>query len=357
MASYNTQQITFVFSLVSNAAASAEAGQSDLPGLITAKFQTITQQYGSYIGTGWSMPWGPVVESSPTARGPVANNSLIVVQGTDAGGNPLYIVATAGTNPKSAVDRTEDLNLTMVPFAAGGNIDQGTMTGLNALLTMQSNGLTLQQFLKSRASSSATLAFTGHSLGGALTPALALSVDTTGWGNVVAMPTAGPTPGDAGFVAAFTQKFPPLLAQGGTTLTWNRNVVNELDAVPMAWTSIAQVNGLYPQIGDPPCVQALVDKFAALPLSPNPFVNLPQSPFTGQYGNPPVPPLYAKNLTVRFLAQALYQHIQAYVVQLVPDLVNAFNQLTLSAEDCAGLAAWCLLHAAETVPVAAGAQP
>lgn len=356
MGSYSAQQNAFVFSLVSNAASSAS---SDFAEAITTKFDEVTSNYASFIGTGWSIAWGPVVFSESTDRTPKADNALVVVQGTDASGKPLYIVATAGTNPKSLFDeKTEDLDLTLVPFAGGGNITTGTNIGLMNLLGMTSNNQTLQQFLSSCASSNATLIFTGHSLGGALTPALALSIETSGWGQVYAYPTAGPTPGDAGFVTAFTTKFPTPQATTDPTSTWNCNIVNQIDLVPMAWTDISGIGALYPQLGPPsPCVTDLQNAAAALVPSPDPFVDLPRTTFDRGFVPPQPPLLFAKNPTILFMTEALYQHSTAYTMELVPDLVGAFPGIELTDAGCVEIMALCVEVSAESVASAgAGAN-
>ncbi|HEV3485191.1 MAG TPA: hypothetical protein VG106_07270 [Vicinamibacterales bacterium] len=340
MASYTTQRMAFVFSMVSNA---GSAATSDFAGAITSKFNDVTQtKYSSFIGTGWSIVWGPEVYV-PNPSNPHAANALLVVQGSDASGSPLYIVATAGTNGKSLLEEViEDLDVALVPFGPGGQITLGTSDGVQILMGLQSNNQTISEFLANNASSSAMLVFTGHSLGGALTPALALSIDTSGWGQVYAMPTAGPTPGDQTFVNAFTAKFPTPPNHTDPLSTWNCNIVNTLDLVPMAWTSLSGILGLYPQIGSTTCLTNLVNAAAGIVPSPNPFTDLPQVPFDGTFAAPAVPEcLLLQEATVQFLGEALYQHSTGYVQKLVGDFSSEFPGLVLQPGACGTLTNLC----------------
>ncbi len=288
------------------------------------------------------MPWGPAVEQS----GAAADNAMIVVAGSDADDHPVFIVAVAGTNPKSHLDGTEDLDVgKVVPFNGTAQIDLGTSVGIAILEAMVPNTQTLQQYLESVASTSATLIFTGHSLGGALSPALALDLfvnkgmKTSKWGAVYVTPSAGPTPGDAEFVSLFNSTFPP-------TPGWNLNVVNSLDCVPMAWSDLSSIAKVYePNIMPTAGIFALVQVFEHLLGNEKQFyAALPQSRFTGTYNpnpRPPPPPppnnndpssLYGP--TALFAAQALYQHIPAYIEQLTPELAPFFSPPPLTASDC-----------------------
>lgn len=326
MASYTPQQIAFAFSMISNAATALPAGQplGVYEQAIVDNFETITQTFPEIVGTGWSVVWGPKVYSSPTHPQITADNALLVVRGTGEGGNPFYIVATAATNPQSQFDRhVEDLSLTPVPFPAGGRVSTGTMDGVDILLGLESGGSTLQQFLDARASDTATLVFTGHSLGGTLTPALALSVESRGWGKVYTLPTAGLTAGDASFVSAFAARFPPA-APAGATSTWNRNVVNSNDAYPKCWTSVGEISGLYPQLGPPsPCISAIQRSVESRLPVPNPFANIAQVTFQAAFQPPP--PDLANDGTLQFVYETRWQHIEAYGLEIIPDLLGGFQ--------------------------------
>jgi hypothetical protein len=335
--SYTMQQIAFAFSQVVGA---ADSVTSNFAGTITEKFNALTSQFPQCLGTGWSMPWGPAVEES----GAAADNAMIVVAGSDADDHPVFIVAVAGTNPKSHLDGTEDLDVgKVVPFNEATQIDLGTSVGIAILEAMVPNTQTLQQYLESVASPSATLIFTGHSLGGALSPALALDLfvnrrmDLGKWGAVYVTPSAGPTPGDAAFASLFATTFP---AGGG----WNLNVVNSLDCVPRAWNDLPSIPKVYePNLEPTADIYALVKVFESLRGNEKQFyAALPAWAFFGTYNPNALPPPPPNNddpssvygPTVRFAAQALYQHIPAYIEQLTPELAPFFSAPPLTAIDC-----------------------
>ncbi|HJQ37425.1 MAG TPA: hypothetical protein VKB93_09820 [Thermoanaerobaculia bacterium] len=348
MAAYTLQQKTFVFSMISNAAAQlTNATVADLEAAVTKRFDSVTSENTKYLGTGWTLGWGPVVVSENDSK--VADNTAFVAKGSE-GGNPVYIVAIAGTNAVSAFDiQTEDLDVhTRVPFGSTkAKISQGTQDGVNILEQLTSNGATLQQYLNSVAAKNATLVFTGHSLGGALSPTLALDLavnqgfDLTKWSAVYVYPSAGPTPGDKAFATLFSKTFP----KAGSTATsaWNQNVVNSIDVVPRAWNELNTIHDIYtPNLKGTLCIAGLVSKLRSNRGLINYYDNLPKAQFTGTYNGSLKPAGdHPDNGTVKFAVQVFYQHIFAYTVALIPEFESVFTGGSLSAAALNGLYKKC----------------
>lgn len=222
----------------------------------------------------WELVWGPavleeVIDGVPTG---VADNSLFVAKcdAVSFPGSPsvmpAYVVAIAGTNPNSLYDwGDEDFSVSTVvnwttydpsgftpsPYVAGTPfISKGTATGIQNLLrlvspdTAAAPGTSLEQFLNhAKPDQDTAIIFCGHSLGGALSPTLALYLKQKNYldafGLTLVYPTAGPTPGEANFAELFNTTFPalpsgwqpqPLPYQSWNTMHWNA-----VDVVPHAW--------------------------------------------------------------------------------------------------------------------------
>lgn len=350
--SYNLQQQAFVISVLSNGAASTDGDpttlQTDLVTKINNVFSDPTAQ--SYIGSNWSIVWGPVVYVDPSDKKPVADNAMFAAQNGDTGD---IVVGIAGTNPVSKFDEgTEDLDVgTLVQFGStNANIDQGTLDGVQILEAMSDPQKgKLLDWLNGLSQGGTNLIFAGHSLGGALSPALALDLAVNQglkapFTNVLVYPTAGPTPGDANFSTLFGQTFVAVnpSSDGKPWEVWNQVVWNSLDAVPHAWWDLAALEGLYANfdnIGDVKCIGVIVQDVLIPKLGSSVLVQLPNAMFGGFINESVSIPVIG--VTCKWLAQALYQHIPAYFQEITPEMASFFSSPTLPGDACVAIDAYC----------------
>ncbi|KAG1769486.1 hypothetical protein EV702DRAFT_700212 [Suillus placidus] len=81
--------------------------------------------------------------------------------------------------------------------------------------------------------------FTGHSLGGTLSPMLALTLAGLGAlkGEGLVYITVGASPGNKGFANIFAQTFPTSTSTCPETgyAVWSKNIINSRDIIPQAW--------------------------------------------------------------------------------------------------------------------------
>ncbi|RAJ93245.1 lipase (class 3) [Larkinella arboricola] len=199
----------------------------------------------AYIGTDWQVVWGPEISNSRKKSSTsavdsfVTDNTMYVARGTDlATGKTIHVVAIAGTNAVSRKGAIlEDFNVLEEKdwgAPASGKISAGSAVGFNILSSMRdgATGKTLLEFLATLGDAGPTeVAFTGHSLGGALSPLMALKciewTEQMGYTNITisVYPIAGPTPGNKEFAIYAAQKF----GKG------YHSVINEYDIVPHSW--------------------------------------------------------------------------------------------------------------------------
>lgn len=397
--SYDAWQTTFVLSMKSNAVmmkkgtqqALADELYADLMAPSTGFFnQANTQQY---IGQ-WEVVWGPAIYQAPKDVGGHYDNAMYVAANAD---KSVYVVAIAATNGASLYDWMQEdagVNQTYAWPAAGSQwglnltnpsgqtpyLSAGTTLGIQNLLcnmtdliqTNATHGQSLLTFLTnlSQANQSLTtkpqLIFTGHSLAGALSPALATALfnpnggplSFTDWSSVYVYPTAGATPGNADFASYFSAVFPqpPNQPKGATPQDyqkWNTLLWNTLDVVPHAWL-IALLEEI-PKIYTPP-YGVLLDVIAlkdwavkrsndGAATGAGPYTQLINQSLPGK-----VNPLYPVKDLESFLVQLLYQHISAYkslipVLELMPDKKD--KELIMALVD------WIMAHL--KIPLAAPA--
>ncbi|HYG64849.1 MAG TPA: hypothetical protein VEL74_19870 [Thermoanaerobaculia bacterium] len=328
------EQQVFTLSCLSGMASKSQMSQSDM--------QEQLRVWEANIGT-WKAVWGPCYTFKPLATIPC--NTMYVAQALDAA-QPTYVVAIAGTVAGSFYDwMTEDLNIAPVdwPHASNaGQVTTGDNDGLNNLLKMTYEGQTLQEFLSSITNkSSASLTFTGHSLGGALAPMLTLAlmdpastlkaendVSIGNWAEVSLLATAGPAIGDVTFV----QYFNAALAAASCTFIWNVN-----DVVPHAWNQATMMEltsptNIYNLTLDPS--QCLANKLGYYQGEAGlyTYTQFEQVPAFAGVLQPYTMSISQGTWTPEseFLAQALYQHINAYGIAF-----NCTGWVKLIADPCA----------------------
>ena len=271
------------------------------------------------IGT-WELVWGPAVYEFPTSDRP--DNTMFVVSNNSG----ELVVAVAGTNPYSFLDwivedflvSAQVLWLTGSPFSLERKISLGTFIGLSVLQKLMPGpgqpgaGVLLKDFLATQVSAPVTVNVAGHSLGGALSPTLALWLsevrkewDPAGNASLSVLPSAGPTAGNEAF-AQYSD------SQIGTQVT---RLYNPLDVVPKAWTTsdLQEIPNLYTPDIQP---DAFVNLFADLciDISQNggyTQINLNAPALSGSTVNTSIiHPL--DSAFSNFFSQVGYQHMEAY---------------------------------------------
>jgi hypothetical protein len=269
----------------------------------------------------WSVAWGPVVVQFPTDH--YAVNAMYVAQNQDT-----YVVGVAGTNPTSLFDWIVEDGFVSVQLPwiydelAGAKISLGTGIGLAILQNaapgtgIPGTGTTLREFLSGIfPKKGMNLVVSGHSLGGALAPTLALWLHDTWllWDpfrdvTLSTMPTAGPTAGNAAFASYSDEKL---------SIT---RFANAIDVVPHAWqaSDLTEIPTLYvPDIPSDDLVNdlvaflgrisaagdytQLVDDTGWFPFDVDTSIILPDDGFPAGLVN-----------FVNFLIQLAYQHTTAY---------------------------------------------
>lgn len=277
------------------------------------------QQHQSQLGR-WEVAWGPAVVQFITDA--FAVNAMYVAHSLDRPSR--YVVAVAGTNPTSLFDwLVEDLLVQVqvpwiyaLPSAPAAKISLGTAVGLTILQNAKPSGArpnagqSLQDFLSGLTTTPVELWTTGHSLGGALAPTLALWLkniqplwNPAGDAQISTMPTAGPSAGNSAF-SRYSDRVLPAT-----------RFVNSLDVVPHAWneTTLAQLKTIYaPSIPESTEIDTLVDRLMMKAAAGDYLSIQPNSPpFKGEINqkiiNPQSPP------AINYFIQVAYQHVNAYV--------------------------------------------
>lgn len=347
MPSYDQEVKTvFALSLFSNLAAFQKGKVTELEAQLYKDIETELETYAEQLGS-WSILWGPAIYQAPCSE--VADSALYLAKQEGEGENPdRIVIAIAGTNGISWFGwLVEDFWVSAQVTWQWGNpaaelnpkIAAGTFTGLTILQYLKPSaglpgaGTTFRDFLKSELGRKTKLTVSGHSLGGALSPVTALwLLDTQEeWdpeenAEIYCIPSAGPTSGNSDFARYYDEN-----AELGTRTT---RIFNGLDVVTQAWDLKTLDEAPYdykPPIDPNWQIELLVDlaKNAAKKgnyIQIQPEVKPIPSEFNQGYYDP------NKSTLENFLAQMLYQHIDAYIILLeMPELEPVGKRLSQMA--------------------------
>ena len=285
---YQEQQIIFTLSWLSNWSPKKKGTSEKLEKEMTSALNEFLNkdEIQNLIGH-WDIVWGPAIYNKKKYDNKNVTNTMYV-----ANRGNKYVIAIAGTNPYSTYDWiVEDFFVRKKvkwayanSFSQGLNpeISEGTNIGLTHLRKdMSSSGKTIVQYLQeltAKVDSPIEIIVTGHSLGGALSSTLALSLlDTqSDWdpkklATVFTQPSAGATPGDEDFSRYFQYQLG----------THTNRIWNTIDIVPHAWnkTQLNEIPKLYlPEIKSDIWIEAFVSRATHLSGSNNYTQILPDTP-------------------------------------------------------------------------------
>lgn len=287
MATYPLEAQIHSLSLIANAAFDLQEPSYDA--LQTLTTTIVTNCLSDTIIQGcignWSIVWGPkVFSNNQTAATVVADNTMMLVYNQSQN---QFVVGIAGTNAVSMYGWfQEDFGVnTLVEWSTiiNRNVNKllfkpviagGTNLGLQNLLAMEISGVTMLQALNTYVQQNnikgASVAVAGHSLGGALTPVMAMYMQDTQstWNtatgtitSITAWPTAGPTPGNVDFATYVADHM-------GSNYT---SRYNNIDVVPQAWmySSFENIPSIYPQIKAPEAQAPFYTTIGLLTLAAN----------------------------------------------------------------------------------------
>lgn len=270
--SWDAWQTTFFLSVISNAAANTVVKAKNYYEAVNVFSKnlknTIDINIFTYLNNKWTMTWGPGVLLAQDIFGHyrVSNAAYVAYNASQN----RYVLAIAATDPISAYDWDgEDFDIIPpVDFndalkswngkkgtaTKAGYLTNGTTVGVGNILNLSnSSGVTLLDYLNDLTLTTVeTITVTGHSMGGALAPVLAVAMTQSLLDKPIpakqirAYPTAGATPGDATFASFYHNILPSLPGPGASATAspwqvWNVNLWNQFDVVPSAW-QVATLN-------------------------------------------------------------------------------------------------------------------
>ena len=331
---YDNLQRIFCLSYLSNISALSSGSREKIQKFTTDAINLALDLTRDLIGQ-WELVWGPCVFQSKKNPDNKADNTMYVAMNRDLQGYPQYVIAIAGSMSlyDYFIEDFDVMNTYDWPYYKGNPpglkpwISEGTHIGLEILTEneqMKSDGKSIYDFLKDLMKDQkekVEIVVSGHSLGGALSAALALYLadlkdewDPERYAVLSAYPTAGPPIGNYDFVTYFESRI-----GCSTTRIWNR-----IDLVPHLWHMLDEGLCLYyPEVPPGPWVRMLMGVLRALPGN-NIYAQLkPHTPglpghvadlFNLGLERPDPKTVEEKVINFfNFFAQAEYQHVLSYL--------------------------------------------
>lgn len=353
MVSYNTRQQIFSLNMASNVVAAIKEDQQDLQALATEKLNAIfsNPDVQALIGK-WELVWGAAVyqHDGQIIDSQYADSVMYMAKSLDSERSDRYVIAIAGTNPASLFGwAVEDFWVSKTRLwnqgrpwesdpedqtTVGKRVSAGTSVGLRILLEdMKSNDKSLLDYLREQmnnASKPVSITVCGHSLGGALSPTLALSLmdrrsdwDPESKATLLASPSAGATPGNDLFAEYYDSQLGDV-----TDRIWHY-----LDFVPHGWgqDTLEETKTFYnPYITTTTLINLFVD--LCLDLSERSGViykdicSKQEESFTTEY-NPDAPNVLG-NFTASFLSKLIARMIfRFFDINPTPDQINFLSEI------------------------------
>ncbi len=316
------QQIMFFLSLSANAGSDIKG--AGIGSKVNVETEKNIKQLNAQSGENWRIVWGAGLYQKTV--GGVIDNLMYAFFNPDYMGKPTYYISVAGTNPTSIFDwLTEDLEVSSTvqwPYnTPKARISKGISIGLHKLVEMQPEaglpgaGMTLNEFLSKNLSEcdEYTLITGGHSLGGALSPLVALWLKDTqsAWDknakvtDFQSWPFAGQSQGLESFATYYNSRIPN-----------THRTFNSLDLVPRAFNKITLKAGETQYA--PEITSDTIDLLIYLRLYQIGSLEYTQiadtsNELTGELNKKIITSIFG---AVNYFKQMIYQHVEAYIVLL-----------------------------------------